>query len=381
MNEKVLLKIEGMHCESCEKIIGSELADLPGAGNIKIVADTGVGEFEVDSGVSDESILTAIKNAGYSGQITSRKMDHDMPVVYDQFEKKIVENSDSLKIKLQSSVTADGDFSTVDGKPSFKGKINHLRHGEFEIPKNRKDLNTAVDELINSSKISQLFSIFSGASVDQTVAPAEKLAVATTGTVQKNDVGGDKSVQLALSGMHCASCALLIERGLKKVNGVKTANVNYSAEKGRIIYDPALATVEQLIEVVKKTGYKARVADSANPEAERKERLAEMKGYANRFWWSFALSVPMMYFMFLDFFSFLPGRAILLPYIGIISLVLTIPVQFIIGAGFYKGMWSSLRMKTFNMDSLIAIGTSTAFLYSLWQFAIYILKTGTVIGI
>ena len=60
-----------------------------------------------------------------------------------------------------------------------------------------------------------------------------------------------------------------------------------------------------------------------------------------------------------------------MPYIGVISLILTIPVQFIIGAGFYKGMWSSLRMKTFNMDSLIAIGTSTAFFYSLVQFLIF----------
>ncbi|OGY71743.1 MAG: copper-translocating P-type ATPase, partial [Candidatus Jacksonbacteria bacterium RIFCSPHIGHO2_02_FULL_44_25] len=93
------------------------------------------------------------------------------------------------------------------------------------------------------------------------------------------------------------------------------------------------------------------------------------------------LSLPMLYFMLLDFFWFLPGRVAILPYIGIVSLILTTPVQFIIGAGFYKGMWSSLRMKTFNMDSLIAIGTSTAFFYSLWQFASYVAETGSVVGL
>ena len=69
----------------------------------------------------------------------------------------------------------------------------------------------------------------------------------------------------------------------------------------------------------------------------------------------------MIYFMFLDFFKFLPGGSFVFPYIGIISFILATPVQFYIGSGFYKGMISALRMKTFNMDSLIAIGTSTAF--------------------
>ena len=91
----------------------------------------------------------------------------------------------------------------------------------------------------------------------------------------------------------------------------------------------------------------------------------------------------MLYFMLQDFkfFDFLPGKIFISPYVGIISLILTVPVQFILGAGFYKGMWSSLRMKTFNMDSLIAIGTSTAFFYSLWRIADYFVNYGSVLGI
>src|SRR3989338_2016118 len=63
---------------------------------------------------------------------------------------------------------------------------------------------------------------------------------------------------------------------------------------------------------------------------------------------------------------------------GFISLVLAIPVQFILGAGFYRGLWSSLKMKTFSMDSLIAIGTSTAFFYSLYEFIRYLAATGSI---
>lgn len=191
----------------------------------------------------------------------------------------------------------------------------------------------------------------------------------------------EELIQLSLAGMHCASCAGLIERGLKKVPGVKTAGVNFAAEKARVSYDTSLTTPEQLIAAVVKAGYKANVITVSDPEAERRQREGVIKGYWQKFWWSLALSLPMLYFMLLDWFSFFPGRAATLPYIGAVSLVLTWPVQFIIGAGFYKGMWSSLKMKTFNMDSLIAIGTSTAFFYSLAQFVSYAARTGSIIGL
>lgn len=180
--------------------------------------------------------------------------------------------------------------------------------------------------------------------------------------------------------MHCASCAGLIERSLKKTPGVETAGVNFATEKARVAYDATAAGQEQLIAAVVKAGYKASVVTLPDPEAERRQQEKTVKEYWKKFCWSFALSLPMLYFMFLDFFSFLPGRAAVLPYIGAVSLILTLPVQFIIGAGFYRGMWSSLKMKTFNMDSLIAIGTSTAFFYSLWQFLSYATRTGSVIG-
>ncbi|MEK7068155.1 MAG: heavy metal translocating P-type ATPase, partial [Patescibacteria group bacterium] len=84
--------------------------------------------------------------------------------------------------------------------------------------------------------------------------------------------------------------------------------------------------------------------------------------------------------MLFDFAPALPGRVIL-SYIGLVSLLLTIPVQFVIGAGFYHGLYSGLRLRTFNMDSLIAIGTSTAFFYSLWQYLNYAITNRSLIGI
>ncbi len=189
-----------------------------------------------------------------------------------------------------------------------------------------------------------------------------------------------KRVNLSLYGMHCSSCAQIIERSLKKVPGVKQANVNFAAEKAAIQFDAGQTDIKSLIAAVAKAGYKAEEVDAKDADYERRKREMEIKSYAIKFWISFVLSLPMLYFMLLDFFRWLPGAISFAPYIGIVSLIFTTPIQFIIGSGFYRGFWSSLKMKTFNMDSLIAIGTSTAYIYSLVNFIAYAARAGSVIG-
>jgi len=298
----------------------------------------------------------------------------------DKITKKIVKNGEGIKIRLESSTTADGTFTSDQGSPSFKGTILNQRSGEIEVPKDRPDIVAFVDELLKYPKINQLLNIFSNETNVSTSSTAISSGAAKTPLFNLKEKK-EEQVQLTLSGMSCASCAGLIERKLKKVPGVKTANVNFSAEKARVVYDNSATNVEELIAAVEKAGYKAQLAGTTDPEAERLQKEATIKSHGRNFLWSLALSVPMLYFMLLDFLPFLPGSEFFMPKIGIVSLILTIPVQFIIGAGFYKGMWSSLRMKTFNMDSLIAIGTSTAFFYSLWQFISYVIQNGSLVGL
>ncbi|MEK9156206.1 MAG: heavy metal translocating P-type ATPase [Patescibacteria group bacterium] len=190
-----------------------------------------------------------------------------------------------------------------------------------------------------------------------------------------------KNISLSISGMHCSSCAGIIERALKKTPGVKSANVNFAAEKALIHLNEKGASPLDLIGAVKKAGYKAQLIDRNDTEHESAKRQRETVALWKKFRFSFTLSLPMLYFMLLDFFKWLPGAELLPPYFGVISFLLATPVQFIVGAGFYKGMWSSLRMKTFNMDSLIAIGTSTAYLYSLVNFFIFMAQNGTLLGL
>lgn len=199
-------------------------------------------------------------------------------------------------------------------------------------------------------------------------------------TKEELAVKPSQKVSLSLFGMHCSSCATLIERSLQKVPGVKQASVNFAAEKAGVSYDQDQVKPEALLAAILKAGYKAELIDAKDGDYERRKRAQETKKYARKFWFSLALSLPMLYFMLLDFF-FIPGKALLLPYVGLISLILTIPIQFVVGAGFYRGMWSALKMKTFNMDSLVAIGTSAAFFYSLFNLGNYFVKTGSIIGL
>ena len=199
--------------------------------------------------------------------------------------------------------------------------------------------------------------------------------------VSEKSSGGEKRVDFSIGGMHCASCAAIITRKVKKLPAIKDVSINYGAEKGRVIFDSAEVSEEQIIEAVKQAGYEASIVTGNDSEAQKKRREEEIKKYKNKFLIGLVLSLPMIYFMFLDFFSFLPGMAILLPWVGIVSLILSTPVQFIIGAGFYKGTWSSLRMKMFNMDSLIAIGTSAAYFYSLVNFVAYAITKQSLIGV
>lgn len=149
-------------------------------------------------------------------------------------------------------------------------------------------------------------------------------------------------------------------------------------QKARVVFDGGQVDEERIKAAVKAAGYRAEVAEQKDPDFDRKKREQEISSYRKKFFIGLAFSVPLLYFMLLDFMSFLPFREQILSRMGFISLLLALPVQFILGAGFYKGAWSSLKMKTFNMDSLIAIGTSTAIFYSLFEFIRYVVTTGSV---
>jgi len=376
MIKKISLKVEGLHCASCETITKEELSELPGVSEIKVDAKVGSAELILDEAKNSISDVTsAIIKAGYQSKVEKEEEleNKSEEIIISSHQTK---SSDPLKVKLETKTSAEGKVSEDNnGKAYFEGTIKNNKTAEFSIPENHPELEKLVGQLGKTTSMAHLFELVSGGN-NQT-APVKNIDNSKSEIAVNNS---NSRINLSLFGMHCSSCANIIERSLKKVPGVKQANVNFAAEKANIIFDETQVKMPALIEAVAKAGYKAELVDPKDSEYEHHKRAQETKGYARKFWFSFILSLPMLYFMLLDFFA-IPGKAAVLPLVGIISLVLTIPIQFIVGAGFYKGMWASLKMKTFNMDSLIAIGTSTAFLYSLVNFINYFIKNGTVLGL
>lgn len=372
MKQRITVKIHGMHCASCEKLIGGELEELKGVTNVHVDEKQGEAHIETDATVGDEEIVGAVGRAGdeYHASVVSRENLDDAEMTPELEVKKTETAPDApFKVSLESTSKAEGTFTAQSG---FHGTVTESRKGSVEIPQGKQDAAKALVELMQSLGSGKLFT----AGETKT-----GKSIATSGTVSSvSPVKDAGRVDLVISGMHCASCAAIIEKSVKKVPGIEQARVNFAAQKAHVVFDSARANANDIIAAVKKAGYGADVYDPKDSAKEQARKEREIQGFFRKFLVSMIFSIPMLYFMLFDFFAWMPGRQVM-PYIGIFSLILTIPVQFVIGAGFYKGTWSSLRMKMFNMDSLIAIGTSTAFFYSVWKFLDYTVRNRSVIGL
>lgn len=172
------------------------------------------------------------------------------------------------------------------------------------------------------------------------------------------------TAQLSIEGMTCANCVARIERGLAKAPGVLTASVNLATESASVDYLPAMVREPELKQVIRKLGYNAWLKEERSSDAEREAREAEMRYMWRRFLISATLSLPLLLTMFSHFFGWNTGIWAILNN-GYLQWALATPVQFYIGGYFYRDAWNNLKTGTGNMSTLVSLGTSTAYFYSI----------------
>ena len=163
------------------------------------------------------------------------------------------------------------------------------------------------------------------------------------------------TLDIGIAGMTCASCVARVEKALKKVPGVQSATVNLATESARVIYAPADQMEARLRRSVRDAGYEP-VASNAALDA---NDTATWSGFAPVAI-GLALSLPLV----LPMLGELLGQHWMLP--AWIQFALATPVQFILGARFFKAGWHALKALAGNMDLLVAIGTSAGWLLSMW---------------
>lgn len=167
----------------------------------------------------------------------------------------------------------------------------------------------------------------------------------------------------SVKGMHCASCVVMLERALKQVSGVSEANVNLATEKATVSFDSQIVNDTHLKEAVAGVGYQAVLGqETATVDEEQLQKQKDLRDLKNKVIVSLVLGG-------LIFWGSFPGLMKTAPMFlqnFWVQLFLALPVQFWAGFEFYRATISSLKHRSANMDTLVSMGTTVAFLYSVF---------------
>lgn len=180
-----------------------------------------------------------------------------------------------------------------------------------------------------------------------------------------------ETLDLQIEGMTCAACSTRIEKGLSRMQGVQTAAVNLVTETAKVTYIGLKQ--EDILNKISQLGYTGRLKKEEGKGEQESPTQRNMRRLRNTFLVSALLSIPLLWSM-VGHFSFTSWIWVpewfMHPWV---QMVLAAPVQFIIGARFYVGAFKALRSGSANMDVLVALGTTSAYVYSVylaWQWQI-----------
>ncbi|WP_410174222.1 heavy metal translocating P-type ATPase [Pseudomonas helleri] len=194
-------------------------------------------------------------------------------------------------------------------------------------------------------------------------APADSLAALVDAVQQAGYSVPAHSLELDVGGMTCASCSGRVEKALSKVPGVERVSVNLANERAHVELlghvDPA-----QLIDAVNRAGYSASLHQANNPHAVQDDQQKRLQ----RERWALVLAIVLALPLVLPMLLMPLGIHWMLP--AWTQFVLATPVQFVLGARFYRAAWKAVKAGAGNMDLLVALGTSAGYGLSLYEWAI-----------
>ncbi|NLE44945.1 MAG: copper-translocating P-type ATPase [Chloroflexi bacterium] len=233
----------------------------------------------------------------------------------------------------------------------------HCANCAFTVERSLKRLDGVADASVNyaTEKASLVF--------DPTLVSSAKIVE------QVKDAGYGvvtARVDLPITGMTCANCAATVERTLSRIPGVVSASVNLATERASVEYIPGVTTVAAMISTIENAGY--GVVQAATPEeledVEAEARRAEIVDQTRKLWVGIIFTLPLFILSMARDFG-LTGAWSHAPWVNWLFLILATPVQFYTGWDYYVGSYHALRNKAANMDVLVAMGSSVAYIYSL----------------
>ena len=447
-NRVLRLRVDGMHCASCERLLAEKAESLAGLQAISADAKSGVVTLFVDT---DEFSLDALKAIVVEAGFTPGELIDDQPAtscpivpaeepespepvvaaapaVGETRSEDSAAGVDAEGVRApgedpERRVTATASATRVAGEDPERrvtppatatpaAAAPALAEAAFAVTGmtcascvaviekvvgklagiSSVNVNLATEKMtakfdpavITEAGIAEAVRKAGYVAAPLSAAPAVAAASAAPVAGAAPATVGGSTVTLGIIGMTCSSCAAVIEKTLSRVDGIASANVNLAAETASVTFDPARLSVDDLIGAVKGAGYDAvlrvetgTAADAASEDVQRTAQQKHTRHQTNLLLLSAFLAIPaFLISMVPPFMTVVPtGVAELLartfggawdPMMvqKYLAFAFATPVQFYAGAQFYRGFFHALKRRTGNMDTLIAIGTSAAYFYS-----------------
>ena len=316
--KKIILPVTGMTCATCVATIEKGLAKVPGVSQVNVNLATEKASIEYDSSkVDTKALMDTISDVGYGVAVEKTTFS-----VGGMTCASCVTNVEKALVKVPGVISANVNLA------SEKATVEYLA-GEASMT----DFKRAVE----------------GAGYH----------------VLEEEKSGRKKVIFMVTGMTCASCVTNIEKALVKVPGVISVNVNLASEKATVEYDASKAGMTDFRKAVEGAGYGIGVEVSAEGIAEPDSIMAATRREIRALKTKLIFAGSIGLFMLLIAVSEFTGRW-MPSFFGNHYLLwaLATPVQFWAGWQFYQGTWARLKHKGTNMNTLIAVGTSAAYFYS-----------------
>lgn len=180
--------------------------------------------------------------------------------------------------------------------------------------------------------------------------------------LEKEKKDSRESVILKVGGMNNPHCAQIVEKAVKSIKGIVDVKLDFSLEKAVIAFDSSLTSLPAIKDKIMEAGYQPQeLFEEISGDQEKIVQDKRIRILKTKFVIGAILSFLILLGSFPEWFPLAP-KILTKPFV---LLVLTTPVQFLIGWQFYRGFWFALKQKTSDMNTLIAIGTSAAYFYSL----------------
>lgn len=387
--QQIVVSIAGMTCHSCVKTIEEKLSQNSAVKSIKVSLSEQKGTIEFfPKQITAEKLCELIDEMGFQASLPGKpKLVRSVSQTIVSFSPSPNRNSSG---KGDAVTTADGDnekcYLQVTGMTCASCVAT--------IEKNVKKME-GIHSIMVSLMAQKAEVVYDPAYVlpSQIASKIEDLGF--NASVMEGEVSGQGVVELTITGMTCSSCVNTIESNIKKRKGIISASVTLTTNTGKFIFNSEITGPRDIIEAIKDMGFEAHLRSDDDQKASRYDHRDEIKRWRTSFLWSLIFGAPSMVIMLYLMFGVgdesshrdmngtnMTGHSsevkmsgghdykqiMIIPGLDVLNLlmfILATPVQFIGGRYFYVQAYKVLKHGSTNMDVLVVMATTIAYVYSL----------------